>query len=116
MPVNKSLKAYRQLARAARLAFKGDDLASNASRDRIRAEFAKPVVDQPDLLKRLQMARDVAHILRSNVVQGQMNERGNYKLGLHKDTELGDNDSRLESNIMPSGSSQGCCGGSKSTN
>lgn len=107
--MNKSLAVYRQLARAARLAFQGDEAALTASRDRIRAEFARPIADNKELLQRQQMARDVAHILRSNVVQGRLTEKGNYHLQLHKDSELGDNDSRTTTQL----GSSGCCGGSK---
>lgn len=115
MDVSKAIRSYRGLVRAARLAFKGDSEALIASQQRIRSEYAQPVADRAELLKRVQMAKDVAHILTCNVVQGVQNKKGNFKLGIHKSTELGDNDSRFQANIVKSGSSNsGCCGGGAS--
>lgn len=117
MDVAKAIRSYRGLVRAARLAFQGDAEALVASQHRIRTEFAAPVADRAELLKRVQMAKDVAHILQCNVVQGVQNEKGNYRLDIRKSTELGDNDSRFQANIVDSGSSSsssGCCGGNAS--
>lgn len=111
MNERKAISVYRNLVRAAKLAFNGDDVALNASRAKIRSEYGQPVRDQADFLKRIQYGKDVAHILRSNVVQGVRNEKGNFKLGIHKETELGDNDSRFKANIVSPGESSGCCGG-----
>lgn len=115
MDVSKAIRSYRSLVRAARLAFRGDAQALIASQQRIRTEYAAPVADRAELLKRVQMAKDVAHILQCNVVQGIQNEKGNYKLDIRNSTELGDNDSRFQANIVDSGSSgAGCCGGGAS--
>lgn len=109
----KAINVYRNLVRAAKLAFKNDAAALNASRDKLRQEYAVPVRDRADFLKRVQYGKDVAHILRCNVVQGIRNDKGNYKLDIHKETELGDNDSRFNGKIVDKGESTGCCGGGK---
>lgn len=111
--MSKSLQAYRGLIRAANLAFQGDAAALRAACERIRGEYKVPVEDETDLKRRLQLAKDVAHILRTNVVQGvKKDDTERYKLKIHNETELGDNDDRFGPTQGSGESSGGCCGGS----
>lgn len=112
--MSKSIQAYRGLIRAANLAFRNDSAALKAACERIRTEYNVPLENDADLKRRIQLAKDVAHILRSNVVQGVKadQESEKYKLNIHKETELGDNDDRFQKTAPSEGSSGGCCGGS----
>ncbi|KAI0599557.1 hypothetical protein F4775DRAFT_591343 [Biscogniauxia sp. FL1348] len=89
-----ALPAYRNLLRAARTAFQGDDRVLTAARASIREGFrAKASLEpsSPELPDAIKHAEEVASILRQNVVQGKK-EGEAYKLRIHKDTERGDND------------------------
>ncbi|KAH9905132.1 hypothetical protein F4778DRAFT_728836 [Xylariomycetidae sp. FL2044] len=87
-----SLPAYRNLLRAARLAFQGDERVLTAARSSIRDGFRANVAIEPaQVPEAVKHAEEVAQILRQNVVQGKKDgER--YKLRIHEDTERGDND------------------------
>lgn len=88
----KALRTFRSLVRASRLAFKSDDEALTAAMDKIRAEYRTHAqLDRDEFLQKIQFAKDVAHILRCNVVQGRPTDTGSFKLVIHKDSELGDN-------------------------
>ncbi|PRT54616.1 Mitochondrial zinc maintenance protein 1, mitochondrial [Wickerhamiella sorbophila] len=112
--MSKSIQAYRGLIRAANLAFRNDAVALKAACDRIKSEYKVPSENEADLKRRIQLAKDVAHILRSNVVQGvkASEEDEKYKLNIHNETELGDNDDRFQKTPLSQGGSGGCCGGS----
>lgn len=86
-----SRAVLRTLLRAIRVTFEGDRRAIDAARERVRVEFSQSCLDPAELQKRLQNGRDVALFLRRNLVQGVSKEGGNFKLRLHKDSELGDN-------------------------
>ncbi|GMM50029.1 Mzm1 protein [Starmerella bacillaris] len=101
----KVLKSYRGLIRASQIAFKNDDVAFTAARNKIRQEYIQNIdepLEKAELLKKLQMAKDVARLLKSNVVQGVPNGEGRFKLGIHQYSELGDNSKTF-------GKSQGGC-------
>ncbi|PKS12379.1 hypothetical protein jhhlp_000583 [Lomentospora prolificans] len=91
-----ALAAYRNLFRATRVAFQGDQRLLIEARNRIREEFRKAPSGSPtdsEFQKQIQRAQDVASVLRANVVQG-VQERGEvYRLRIHDETERGDNDS-----------------------
>ncbi|KAH7045919.1 hypothetical protein B0J12DRAFT_741902 [Macrophomina phaseolina] len=91
-----ALAAYRNILRATRLAFQGDLAIMNAARAKARDDFDASRALEPngvDAQKQVAHANEVAKILRENVVQGQANEDGRYKLRIHEHTERGDNES-----------------------
>ncbi|GAO17322.1 uncharacterized protein UV8b_05552 [Ustilaginoidea virens] len=111
-----ALVAYRNLMRAARVAFQGDAQVLAAARQKIRQEFRRKSGMEPSdstTKEALFHAQEVAKFLRANVVQGKRleGEDNMYQLRIHKDTERGDNES-----IKAGGSGAigggGCCGGS----
>ncbi|KAI5924615.1 hypothetical protein F4810DRAFT_664404 [Camillea tinctor] len=94
MSTTTAIPAYRNLLRAARIAFQGDNRVLTAARISIRDGFranASLTPSDPNLPGAIKHAQEVASILRQNVVQGKM-EGEAYKLRIHKDTERGDND------------------------
>lgn len=108
MSTAKILKTYRGLWRAANLAFEGDQYAINQAHNRIRTEY-RTKIDPSELSKKLQLAKDVSRLLRSNVVQGTKEEEAKFRLRFNKESELGDNDSRFGSNLSEFPSGGGCC-------
>ncbi|KAI3318823.1 mitochondrial zinc maintenance protein 1, mitochondrial [Xylariaceae sp. AK1471] len=89
-----ALLAYRNLLRAARLAFQGDERVLTAARSSIRHGFrANAALEptSPEFPAAVKHAEEVASILRQNVVQGKKDGE-TYKLRIHEDTERGDND------------------------
>ncbi|KAG9543976.1 hypothetical protein KCU71_g4343, partial [Aureobasidium melanogenum] len=92
------LSTYRNLLRATRIAFQGDDSTLYNSR-----RFARDSFDQNRSIKAgsieaekaVEHAQGVAQILRENVVQGATDkeESETYKLRIHDHTEKGDNES-----------------------
>ncbi|KAI4765004.1 hypothetical protein E4T52_00215 [Aureobasidium sp. EXF-3400] len=92
------LSTYRNLLRATRIAFQGDDGTLQNSR-----KFARDSFDQNrrfkagsiEAEKAVEHAQGVAQILRENVVQGSTDKEASstYKLNIHQYTEKGDNES-----------------------
>lgn len=69
--------AYRNLLRAARTAFQGDDRVLTAARQQIRSGFRDKAAlppAHPSVAPAVQYANEVAAFLRANVVQGQKEE------------------------------------------
>lgn len=69
--------AYRNLLRAARTAFQGDDRVLAAARQQIRSGFRDKAAlppAHPSVAPAVQYANEVAAFLRANVVQGQKEE------------------------------------------
>lgn len=91
-------QTYRALWRAANSVFKGDCEALSAARVRIRSEYSKAApASAKEMSEKLKMARDVAQILRANVIQGKRdNVTGRFRLNFRKDVEMGDNNSRFK--------------------
>lgn len=90
-----ALQAYRQLLRSTRLAFAGDTPLLHAARTEARNSFqanAALSVDSPEATAAIVHAKEVAQILRENVVQGKKEGEDLYKLNIHEHTERGDND------------------------
>ncbi|KAG8627425.1 hypothetical protein KVT40_004908 [Elsinoe batatas] len=94
-----ALFAYREVMRAIRDTFKGDQMMAFKAREEARKQFRagrdtkKPgsVVEE----EAIEHALAVAQILRENVVQGE-GARGapnHYKLNIRESTERGDNES-----------------------
>ena len=118
----KALRAYRHCLRATKIAFDGDTRMLLASRSQLRQGMIDPPENQRDLSAagRVQLLEDIALFLRRNVVQGRkvgvdpVTSKPQYHLNIHKDTELGDNDSiklktNLKSRSFPK-SNTGFCG------
>jgi complex III assembly factor LYRM7 len=127
------IQAYRNLIRSAQIAFKGMPLglkesADNAgdapilaaARQEIRKNFDSARHLSPDEQDiKLEHAKEVAKILRTNVVQGKRkaetaSEEGadTYNLRIHKDIELGDNESiKKGKSAQAAAVSQGGCKG-----
>ncbi|KAL7928979.1 hypothetical protein V8C35DRAFT_316669 [Trichoderma chlorosporum] len=109
-----SLVAYRNLMRAARIAFQGDVHVLSAAQNQIRQGFQenRALDSDSSIQTAIRHAEDVATILRENVVQGQKTEtKGDehtYKLRIHEHTERGDNDSVLTAGNGKSGGGCGC--------
>ncbi|KTA95237.1 Mitochondrial zinc maintenance protein 1, mitochondrial [Nakaseomyces glabratus] len=88
-----ALIAYKHGLRATRVAFDGDNRVLLAA----RAEMRKGM-ENPDSSKttqeQIQHLEEVATFLKRNLVQGQKIEgEEKYHLKIHKDIELGDNES-----------------------
>ncbi|KAF9869283.1 hypothetical protein CkaCkLH20_13244 [Colletotrichum karsti] len=104
-----SVAAYRNLWRAARIAFKGDDRTLTAAHQQIRQGFREQAAlapTDPSVAPAIQKAEDIAKILRENVVQGKQDKSRVYKLRIHEDIERGDNDS-----VKTAGSGKATMGG-----
>ncbi|GME76243.1 unnamed protein product [Ambrosiozyma monospora] len=139
-----ALASYRNALRATRIAFTTDTTTLNAARLRIKTEMKLiQSKENPDMTiqERIQLLDQVSVFLRKNIVQGikenkeqesaadaeteKKEEKPTYFLNIHKDTELGDNDSIKKSkgkknsltgkvdSAFPAGS--GCCGGGNIT-
>lgn len=88
----KTLRSYRNLIRASNITFKDDPVAHKAALAKIKNEYIQDkTLSREEYLKKIQFAKDVAHILRCNVVQGVATNENNFKLKVHEDSELGDN-------------------------
>ncbi|KAI1744769.1 hypothetical protein F4680DRAFT_235063 [Xylaria scruposa] len=101
-----TVPAYRNLLRAARLAFHGDSTMLTAARSSIREGFRANAAlepSSPEFPAAVKHADEVATILRQNVVQGKK-DGDRYKLRIHEETERGDNDT-----IKTAGSGDGKC-------
>ncbi|KAH9484039.1 Mitochondrial zinc maintenance protein 1, mitochondrial [Psilocybe cubensis] len=93
--------AYRDVLRAASVTFSGDQQVLQAFRLKIRNDISQNSATDPEAYqKHNQFIKDVAQVLRKNVVQGvHIKEPGEhdggslYRIRMTKDTELGDNDS-----------------------
>ncbi|EDO17958.1 hypothetical protein Kpol_1054p3 [Vanderwaltozyma polyspora DSM 70294] len=116
----RALGAYRHGLRAARIAFQGDTTMLNAARLKMRQGMEKP---NPELSKdqQISLMEDVALFLRRNLVQGKKIKESTttsdgkdvYRLNIHKDTELGDNDTvKNAKTTLKANGGVGCCGGS----
>lgn len=69
--------AYRNLLRAARIAFQGDDRVLTAARQQIRSGFREKASlpsTHPSVTPSVQYANEVAEFLKANVVQGKKEE------------------------------------------
>ena len=71
---------FRKLLRTAKYVFKGDTFAITQARITLRQDFLKnkDVTDKLQLTELLRGIEEVDEMLRFNIVQGKLNERGNY--------------------------------------
>ncbi|ANZ75705.1 BA75_02983T0 [Komagataella pastoris] len=113
---SRALKAYRNALRATSVAFKNDLPTLNAARNEIRTHMKSledPKGTNRSIDERLKLLEEVTVFLRRNIVQGRKVDEDKYRLNIHKDTELGDNDDIKKKKDSPSsGGFTGCCGGS----
>ncbi|KAL1841064.1 hypothetical protein VTJ49DRAFT_7448 [Mycothermus thermophilus] len=105
------VQTYRNLLRAARIAFQGDEPVLAAAKQTIRQGFrdkaSLPPTD-PSIAPALQHAEEVASFLKANVVQGKR-EGDVYKLRIHEHTERGDNESIKQAGKKTDLSGVKCC-------
>ncbi|KAF1348723.1 hypothetical protein BDV97DRAFT_191186 [Delphinella strobiligena] len=92
---NLVLSTYRNLLRATRVAFNGDNYMLIESRKWARKNFDDNRKASPGSIEAEQgiaHATATAQILRENVVQGQREseQSHHYKLNIHEETERGD--------------------------
>ncbi|KAL2150182.1 hypothetical protein VTH82DRAFT_7858 [Thermothelomyces myriococcoides] len=106
-----AIQAYRNLLRAARIAFEGDvrmlDAAKQSIRQGFRDKASLPPSD-PSIAPAIQHAEEVASFLKANLVQGRR-EGDTYKLRIHEYTERGDNDSIKKASKKPQTGGVKCC-------
>ncbi|KAJ5110422.1 Mitochondrial zinc maintenance protein 1 [Penicillium argentinense] len=91
-----ALKAYRQILRATRIAFRDDTRVMLAARQEARRNFDQNRRVGIDTGMQINHAIEVANILRHNLVQGARedgDEAAKWELRIHDDIERGDNDS-----------------------
>ncbi|KAK1925375.1 hypothetical protein DB88DRAFT_483737 [Papiliotrema laurentii] len=116
--------AYRAVLRASRITFQGDQARRVALNSTVRQTFSSPTLTPPpspsapaakqaqgseaaeqvspeEVEKRIGEWKEVAAFLRKNVVQGQLDETGAYRLRVTPDTELGDNASVRDPPKLP---------------
>lgn len=119
-----ALRAYRHALRATTIAFHGDTRMLLAARQQMKQGMIHPPENQKDLSPegKVQLMEDIALFLRRNVVQGKkvdvdpITQATQYHLNIHKDTELGDNDSIKQKTNLKARSFRnptGGCGGAK---
>ncbi|KAL1947334.1 hypothetical protein VTO73DRAFT_14295 [Trametes versicolor] len=94
--------AYRSALRASASTFQGDAVVRNAFRSKIRGEVLpyNPQIDAKQFEEKVTLVREIADVLRKNVVQARKIEEAQtaeekelWELNIRKDTELGSNDS-----------------------
>ncbi|KAI9013780.1 hypothetical protein CLU79DRAFT_768700 [Phycomyces nitens] len=116
-----AISAYRNLLKTQRNVFGEDIKAFNAAKKETYARFmqSKDETNTDVLEKKLNMADQVATLLKQNVLQGVSKGDNTFKLRITKDTVLGDNDSiKNTKNIKrkgkrsraSSGDHSACCG------
>ncbi|EJS42187.1 fmp36p [Saccharomyces arboricola H-6] len=97
----KALNAYRHGLRATRIAFQNDTEVLSAARAKMRSGMVNPPNPKLTEEEQIKHLEDVAVFLKRNLVQGKKVNDGNkkeprYHLNIHKDTELGDNETTAD--------------------
>ncbi|KAI8339979.1 hypothetical protein BC941DRAFT_419083 [Chlamydoabsidia padenii] len=112
-----AIAAYRNLLKTQKEVFGNDLRAIQAAKKETYARFMqfKDETNTDILDEKLTLAKQVASLLRQNVVQGESKDGEHFKLNITADTELGDNDSiKNTKNIHRKGkkrAASACCGG-----
>lgn len=110
----KALNAYRHGLRATRVAFNGDSRMLLAARHKMRDGMINPPNPELPVDKQVEHLEEVARFLRQNLVQGKKSgSEQRYALNIHKDTELGDNETIKITKQTLASQGGGCCGGGK---
>ena len=75
---------FRRILRSAKLAFAGDTFALKQASVQLKEEFLRnsDVTDKSSLKELYKGVDEVDEMLRFNIVQGQMNEKGNFNVDL----------------------------------
>ncbi|XP_026475025.1 complex III assembly factor LYRM7-like [Ctenocephalides felis] len=94
------LRSFKELHRARKSVFAGDDVALKACRDKINEGFFKNkhVTNSDSINELLVFANAVAKELRQTVIQAKEVSPGKYEARITKDTQLLDN---VEFKLMP---------------
>jgi hypothetical protein len=73
---------YRRLLRSVQKAFQGDQFAMKQARNQLHQEFTKNkgISDPAALVELQQNIEEIDEMLRFHIVQGKLNERGNYEV------------------------------------
>lgn len=109
--MSRALAAYRNGLRATRVAF-GEDLRMLvAARQQMREGMINPPNQELNADEQIQHLNEVARFLRENIVQGKQVQEDKYHLNIHKDTELGDNETIKTAKKTLAAQGGGCCGG-----
>jgi hypothetical protein len=76
------MKGYRRLLKTVQVVFKGDHHALHQGRKQLREEFQKNrfVTDADELAELYGGIDEVDEMLRFNIVQGKLNDKGNYEV------------------------------------
>lgn len=77
-------RLLRRLLRARLALFHGDEKALQASALEIRSHFDqhKDIANEEEIRKRIKEGKEAEMFLTTNVLQGKMNERGNFETKL----------------------------------
>ncbi|ORZ07968.1 hypothetical protein BCR41DRAFT_359716 [Lobosporangium transversale] len=98
------LSAYRNLLKAQRQTFKGDWTTLTAARQKTYTEFdsKRNETDEAKIKQQLELANQVASLLRHNLAQAVRVEGSNdvYSLKLTEEHELGDNETLRQASKM----------------
>ncbi|KAH8278373.1 hypothetical protein KR018_001351, partial [Drosophila ironensis] len=114
------LSAFKKLHRTREYVFKGDAQALAAGRLKINESFLqnRSESNEEEIQKMIKLAQDVAHELRTNVIQAKKREDDVYELRITPETTRLDNvvfnpDAIIEKPRRKRGaqSAEGCCGG-----
>ncbi|KAI0695434.1 RF-1 domain-containing protein [Cerioporus squamosus] len=107
--------AYRSVLRASASTFSGDPVVRNAFRLKIRNEVLPygPTVDPKQLEEKVTLVREIADVLRKNVVQARKVEsaadaeaKERWELKITDHTELGSNETIKQAKTMSSRSAR----------
>lgn len=85
-----ALAGYRRLLRTANVVFKNDVFAITQAKIQLRAEFLKQkdVTDTAELKELFKGIDEVDEMLRFNIVQGTLNDRGNYEMQITEENQV----------------------------
>ena len=80
------MQGYRRLLKSARRVFRGDEFAMNQARLQLLEEFLRNrnVTDPKELAELQKGIEEADEMLRFSIVQGKLNERGNYEVSGNK--------------------------------
>ena len=75
-----AINGYRRLLRSTRIVFKNDLYALKQARIQLKSEFIKNknITNNNELVQLFQGIDEVDEMLKFNIVQGKLNEKGNY--------------------------------------
>lgn len=85
-----ALSGYRRLLRTAKKVFDQDHYAISQAKIKLREEFLKNahVENEKELTELYKGIDEVDEMLRFNIVQGKLNERGNYEMKISEENQV----------------------------